>query len=152
MTRQFETQSCTRCGGGGQYSYCEMYGSTCFQCHGKGKTLTKRGRAAVAFWRSLRSIPASEVKIGQRIKSGGLTITVREITTGGSCRSTVNGVTTESQYTNFRGQKATLGLFPDSIVEVIPATEAIRDAQLNAAFDYQDTLTKQGKPSARKAA
>jgi hypothetical protein len=47
---------CSRCGGGGQYSYCQMYGSTCFGCAGQGhqmpKTITTKliedAKAAVA--------------------------------------------------------------------------------------------------------
>src|SRR5260370_38124710 len=27
-------RSCPRCGGSGHYSYCQMYGTTCFQCRG----------------------------------------------------------------------------------------------------------------------
>lgn len=32
---------CSRCGGGGHYSYCQMYGTRCFQCGGSGKVATK---------------------------------------------------------------------------------------------------------------
>lgn len=32
---------CTRCGGGGQYSYCQSYGTRCFKCHGVGKIMPK---------------------------------------------------------------------------------------------------------------
>ena len=28
--------TCPRCGGSGRYSYCTMYGDTCFKCHGVG--------------------------------------------------------------------------------------------------------------------
>lgn len=44
----FETTKCSRCMGSGHYSRCEMYGTTCFGCHGTGKVLSKRGRAALA--------------------------------------------------------------------------------------------------------
>ena len=27
---------CPRCGGSGTYSYCTMYGNTCFKCNGLG--------------------------------------------------------------------------------------------------------------------
>lgn len=33
--------TCGRCGGGGQYSYCQMYGTTCFGCRGSGNVATK---------------------------------------------------------------------------------------------------------------
>ena len=32
---------CGRCGGGGHYSYCAMYGTTCFGCSGSGKVARK---------------------------------------------------------------------------------------------------------------
>lgn len=34
-------QTCGRCGGGGHYSYCQMYGTTCFGCSGKGVVAVK---------------------------------------------------------------------------------------------------------------
>jgi len=30
-------ETCSRCGGGGRYSWCAMYGDTCFKCGGKGE-------------------------------------------------------------------------------------------------------------------
>lgn len=42
----FETKVCGRCGGTGQYSYCQQWGTTCFNCGGSGKGLTTRGKAA----------------------------------------------------------------------------------------------------------
>jgi len=60
----FETMTCSRCGGGGKYSYCQMYGNTCFKCHGAGKVYTKRGMAAIAYRTSLRSVPANQVQVG----------------------------------------------------------------------------------------
>jgi hypothetical protein len=32
---------CGRCGGSGSYSYCQMYGTTCFGCGGTGKVATR---------------------------------------------------------------------------------------------------------------
>lgn len=48
--------ACNRCGGGGEYSYCQSYGTTCFGCAGLGvqipKTITQKlideAKAAVA--------------------------------------------------------------------------------------------------------
>lgn len=43
--------ACSRCGGGGHYSYCQQYGTKCFKCHGSGKQLprfSKRIAAEVA--------------------------------------------------------------------------------------------------------
>lgn len=33
------TKECERCGGCGHYSYCQMYGTTCFGCGGSGKSV-----------------------------------------------------------------------------------------------------------------
>jgi hypothetical protein len=35
------TTECSRCGGSGHYSYCQMYGTTCFGCSGSGKMVVK---------------------------------------------------------------------------------------------------------------
>ncbi len=64
----FETRSCSRCGGCGRYSWCAMYGDTCFKCGGKGKYFTKRGVRQEAAYVASLSIPVSEVKIGMPIR------------------------------------------------------------------------------------
>jgi len=40
---QFETESCSRCGGTGHYSYCSAHGTICFKCKGSGKQLSRAG-------------------------------------------------------------------------------------------------------------
>lgn len=67
-----ETTVCSRCGGSGQYSYCQMHGTRCFKCGGSGKTLTKRGIAANAYLRSLRCKPAGEVVAGDKFRDDGI--------------------------------------------------------------------------------
>lgn len=34
-------EECTRCGGSGRYSYCQMYGDRCFKCRGSRQQLPK---------------------------------------------------------------------------------------------------------------
>src|SRR6267154_1203214 len=63
----FETQTCTRCGGGGHFSYCQMWGTVCFKCHGKGRIYTTRGRIAVEYFKQLRSKPLKDFKVGDLI-------------------------------------------------------------------------------------
>lgn len=41
-------EGCTRCGGYGQYSYCQMYGSTCFKCGGTGYQKAKLTKELLA--------------------------------------------------------------------------------------------------------
>jgi hypothetical protein len=73
MTTKFETQVCTRCHGSGKYSFCLDYGDKCFKCAGSGHILTKRGAAAKAYHAELCTIPASQVKVGDRIAATGFT-------------------------------------------------------------------------------
>lgn len=84
MTNQtiFETETCSRCGGCGRYSYCQMYGDTCFKCHGKGKVYTARGQAAKLYYNSLCSLTLDKLEVGMEIwcesfftKSGWSTVT-----------------------------------------------------------------------------
>lgn len=76
-TLKYETQSCGRCGGSGSYSYCSMYGSTCFKCSGRKTVLTRAGakaRAAVdAFVAEHFSKPVEELVAGDRVTLSGYT-------------------------------------------------------------------------------
>lgn len=45
---KFETTTCGRCGGSGNYSYCQMYGTRCFGCSGSGIVLSCNGKRAQA--------------------------------------------------------------------------------------------------------
>jgi DnaJ-class molecular chaperone len=40
--------TCGRCGGSGHYSYCQMYGTTCFGCKGRGEVAAKLTKATFA--------------------------------------------------------------------------------------------------------
>lgn len=60
----FETRSCTRCGGGGHYSFCPGYGTRCFKCRGTGVIYTKRGAVAAAYFYDLLHVPASVIEPG----------------------------------------------------------------------------------------
>jgi len=63
-----ETRVCTRCGGTGQYSYCSMYGSTCFKCGGAGHLFTARGQAANDYLRAIRSVPVEQLALGMTVR------------------------------------------------------------------------------------
>lgn len=67
-----ETETCSRCGGSGNYSYCQWFGTVCFKCGGRKVTLTKRGAAAARYLRELRSKRAADVKPGDRIWISGV--------------------------------------------------------------------------------
>src|ERR1017187_656491 len=65
LDRKLETETCSRCGGCGRYSYCQRFGDTCFKCSGVGKVYTKRGQAAADFLKTLRRKRADQFKIGE---------------------------------------------------------------------------------------
>jgi hypothetical protein len=75
MKVTYDTTECGRCGGTGSYSYCQMYGSVCFDCGGRKVTLSKAGRAAKAAYDAFCKVRrmtkrADEVVVGDLIRSG----------------------------------------------------------------------------------
>lgn len=72
--KALETETCSRCGGSGSYSWCQMYGSVCFKCRGRKVVFTKRGAAANAYLIALRSKPAAEVKVGDVVRLLSITM------------------------------------------------------------------------------
>lgn len=164
MATVFETESCTRCGGCGRYSYCEMYGDRCFKCGGSGRQLTKRGKAASDFLRKLRTVKARDVQIGDYIRVDGTPgfskttwAKVETIYTRlRSGTSTVDGVTTVHNHlhldgTTAKGESYSYGTFPDCDVRLVP-TKAQAAEQIAQALAYQATLTKAGTVAKRRAA
>lgn len=138
MATAFETEVCGRCGGSGQYSYCQMYGTTCFGCAGSGKRLTKRGAAARAYFLSLRTIPAIDVVPGMTVISSGRKFKVLEVKiTDSNC--------------HLISAKCNYYLLLTSTVIAIPTSIEVGQDQLNRALAYQETLTKTGKPRKRIA-
>lgn len=73
MALLFESETCSRCGGSGHYSYCQRYGTVCFRCQGNKQTLTKRGTAAQAYYIGLLSLPVSQLVPGMKIRDIGMT-------------------------------------------------------------------------------
>lgn len=75
MRLVFEQETCTRCGGCGQHSYCQQWGTVCFKCAGSGRQLTRRGRAASAAYQTWLeetfSRPVEAIKDGDRVLVDG---------------------------------------------------------------------------------
>ncbi len=153
---KFERQVCSRCGGSGRYSFNLRDGDTCHGCNRKGVQLTKRGAAAYAWFKEQRMTCVADLKPGMMI-DGGMGIgkfIIGEIETS-SIQSTsiVNGVKTVHppmiavRNTPNPGQ-ISKGIHTDinGKLEVIPATEAGKIAELERAVAYQATLGKNGKP------
>lgn len=68
----FETQSCSRCGGSGHYSYCTMYGTKCFKCGGTKRFFTKHGQRDLARYQAAVDAvtlkPVADLKPGDSCK------------------------------------------------------------------------------------
>jgi hypothetical protein len=142
--RQFETITCSRCGGSGHYSYCQSYGTTCFKCAGSKRVYTKRGRAAVDYFNSLRSKPLKDFVVGDLMynESGPLN-------KGGFSRVTESKAdaynagywTVSTEAMGYSGNPNTL--------RKVGLSKERKQELLSQAYDYQETLTKTGTP--RKA-
>jgi len=159
---KFETVICSRCGGSGEYSYCQMYGKTCFKCHGKRGVLTKRGAAAKAYYESLLSVPGSELKVGTviQVKAFLRTPGFYAIERIGSRiqegSSMVDGVMTPYRCemveieTAIVCQSYLADTFPTQTFRV-QCDEETKRAAFAKALEYQATLTKEGTPRKRSA-
>jgi hypothetical protein len=145
----FESKTCSRCGGSGQYSYCQMHGTRCFKCGGNGVTLTKRGATAQRFYTDSLMVRADEVQIGDEILidnffgNGGFSrvfrIALDEANPGMIILDT---------------EKLNYGTSPDSPVRIRHKKGEILALQ-KLALEFQATLTKTGQPAkirSRKAA
>lgn len=144
--KTFESVTCSRCAGTGHHSYCEMYGTTCFKCDGRGRVLTKRGAIASRFFTDLCSVPAGEIKVGDSIYVDGMftkpgfyrvTEVTPGVTSGGT--PTVTMVTDKMTYSGWASdQKIRKGQSKED-----------KAAKWKAAMEFQDTLLESGKPRKR---
>ena len=147
----FESKVCSRCGGSGSYSYCSMYGTTCFGCSGSGWKLTKRGAMANNFLNESRKVPATDIKVGDLVLEDSvfakprfakvLKVSISENS------SYVNGVAVPCIVIESEGMSNHVGM--TSKVRKGWSKEE-KEAQRAAALAYQDTLTAMGKPKATK--
>jgi len=145
----FETETCSRCGGSGEYSYCEMYGRTCFKCGGSGRMYTKRGLAARAWLLAQRKALAKDVQVGQTVAPTGIKpFVVTRVGFGGGQYRTEGGEWQD--YWTIEGEGQSYGTFPDHEIVIVPP-KAIAQQQLADAVAYQNTLTKNGAPRKRAA-
>jgi hypothetical protein len=155
MALLFENETCSRCGGSGQYSYCQRYGTTCFKCAGLTVTLTKRGTAAQVYYRSLLSKPVSELQPGMIIQTDGITMggdlytTWATITEIKPDTTFYNGVQL-AHYRNImcttkRGEVHSIGV-PITSKFRVAATVAVKAEAYRKALEYQLSLNKQGRP------
>ena len=157
----FEHETCSRCCGTGNYSYNPVSGSRCFGCGGIGYKLTKRGRAAQNFLNAMREMPLENFEIGDLIRFDGFhagsyveptrwakviskeIVPATEVGYVNNYELCVKVETSQGTVTGFVGGKSTWrkGFSAEQ-----------KQAQVNEALAYQETLTKTGKPRKQKLA
>lgn len=152
MKTAFETQACSRCGGGGHYGRNAFGSTTCYSCGGSGRQLTKRGRAARQRFLEATTVEPKDVQPGWLVWWADLTLGgLSRWASIASTRRYVSawreqeGKRTELMATEFitiGGTKASIG---DG--RRIRAVESIaaRDRALQAALAYQGTLDHKGR-------
>jgi hypothetical protein len=161
-----ETETCSRCGGSGHYSYCTGYGTTCFKCRGRKVVYSKRGAAAADYLASLRKKRADQFQPGELIWVDGIPgftkgkfykVTGTRIKTAAEkaaagYASLVDGVmrppTKDSLVIDCDGYG--IETSPETM-ERKGCTAEEKAATLKQALEYQATLTKMGKPRKVKA-
>jgi hypothetical protein len=143
----FENVPCPRCGGSGNYSFCQMHGSTCFKCGGSGAVLTKRGRAAQNYLNDLRSVRADQLKPGDEIFDDG----VPGFTRGGFGEVIFAGFVDSLNGRVFRVKATNVNwdTVPDHKFRLRRTKAAAREL-IEKALAYQGTLSKSGKEKKRK--
>ena len=122
MTRiAYETETCSRCLGSGQYSYCERYGTRCFKCGGSGKQLTKaatKAREAINEFKTRYNRPARDLEPGQIVRISHKWQEVVSVGFDGGARWLDKETGEWRDYLNVRTKGTGLNTFPDSELEV----------------------------------
>ena len=154
----FENVTCTRCGGGGRMPY-SVYGGVCFKCHGRGATLTKRGRAAQEWLNSQREKPLEQFVSGDLIYAEGIDCIGKR----GQFHRVVSVKFMdgpEAGYTHLPDVKcvcvtcekySVVGFLHQTRMTRFGLTGAQKDDLCRRALAYQSTLTKSGTVAKRPA-
>lgn len=152
---QFESKTCSRCGGSGHFSFNLMHGTMCYGCQGTGLQYTKRGLAAKEYFRNLMMVPVEELKIGQAI----------QLFTTDKYFKPITLIEFDEEYNLFTkglsgyfvghekdmlycvevqggGRKA---VYPGTLFRIYQTNEE-KTAKFQEALRYQDTLGVNGKP------
>lgn len=146
---KFETTTCGRCGGSGNYSFNLIHGSRCYGCGGAGQVLTKRGKAAQAWFRARLTRPAMEYQPGWLVFTGDLSPFARGVWVKpmGFALTKDNCVSPNNTVAEFMVPR--LGRVYVSLSQPMRMVASIeeRDRLLGQALEYQATLSpKTGKP------
>ena len=146
----FEIETCTRCGGSGQYSYCTMYGTRCFRCSGRGQTFTKRGAAAMDFFWDSLAVPVEEIKPGDFVKFTRSHKWAKVISVGPSENSKYQDTETGEYRAHLRIETADCNYCTFYGGTMIRGAAGNNTEAINKAIEYQKTLGKSGKPKAER--
>lgn len=144
----YDSETCTRCGGSGHYSYNRVDGTTCFKCKGSGAQLTPRGKAALAFADSLLNRKIEELAGEDRFQyldairgrrySGCTAVEVA------SFSHRADGTPVPAFEVRSSSGKVVVVTSAGTKVRLHPTPE-----QMDQIIAYQDSLTKAGKPRKR---
>ena len=154
----FEVETCGRCGGCGQYSYCTMHGTRCFKCAGRGRVFTKRGAEAHRFYLAMFQVAVESIVAGDWVSissgfSGSRTACkVSEVASGfqhGVSNGTAYKLPTVTLVVDTKQGELRSTSFAGSTVTKLEC-ESIKSERLVQAMEYQATLTKLGKVAKRK--
>jgi hypothetical protein len=145
MATSYETETCTRCSGSGHYSYNQMTGTRCFKCGGSGLQYTKRGEATKQFAESIMAVLGSDIKVGDVIRIGNkgqITVQSLEVVESRSkFKSAPDAEWEVRMEVVVTGPNFTEKFYADSTYKRLLTAE-----QAQQVRDYQDSLTKAGKP------
>ena len=150
MATKFETELCSRCGGGGRYSFNLMDGDRCYGCGGTGIRLSKRGAAARAWFHASLQKPVEAIEAGFLIwQTNGVMGPKRWLKVLDAKESgTIWNGTTRGVDLVIEGCTYSC---PNGSVLIAAKDKAEIDGAIEKALIYQAGLTKVGKPSkARK--
>ncbi len=128
----YQTESCSRCGGCGEYSYCQMHGTRCFKCGGNGKQLTRAGsraRKAINEFKTRYYRLVTDLEPGQIIRYNDRW---RKVETVGSSESRwLDKATGEwRNYFQIKTANLNIGTFPEQSIEVRYTPEQFRNELL----------------------
>jgi hypothetical protein len=154
---EFETVTCSRCGGSGTYSWTRDWGSTCFKCGtkphvpGRGEHLSARGIAASRFVTETLSRPAGDLVAGDVFRYRDLNrsrfVRVTAVQAP-RCPLTMEP-DTDRVTLRFDGGSYTLAC---SSPLRVATTKERKNAVLDLALRYQALLTKAGAERKAKKA
>jgi hypothetical protein len=137
----FESCVCSRCCGSGHHSYCQMYGTTCFKCNGRGVVLTKRGAEAQRYYNELGRKPAPALVPGDVIFDSFAGTKHRVLSAPYPDPLNPGHIKVDCEGCDW-------GFVPKSICRLVLPPEK-RAENVKLALAYQSRLTKAGKEMKR---